>query len=121
MFLGAIEYPSPKSNLASALQSNQLVYHHKGKPCKYFLTLKANKVCDYTISVLTVDSSIHRLQMGKQNILRLNSGIVEYFSFEHYNNEPFRIISVMKYGDIQLHLNQSYLQVDRKAFTKDEL
>ena len=121
MFLGALEYPSPKNNIAKALQSNELVFKHQGEPRKYFLTVKARTVCDYTISVLTVDSSIHRLQMGKQNIVRLKKGAVEYFSFEHFNGEPFRIISVMKYGDIQLHLNQSGIAVDRKAFTKEEL
>lgn len=80
MYLGAIEYPGPQANLATS-HGNELIYRHDGGERRYYLTVTAKATCDYTISALTLDSSIHRLQTGKQNILKFTKGFIQYFSF----------------------------------------
>jgi hypothetical protein len=36
--------------------------------------------------VLQIDSSVHRLERGKQNMLKLLKGEVRYFTFEQYTD-----------------------------------
>jgi hypothetical protein len=83
--------------------------------------VEAVKTCDYSLSVLTIDSSIHNIKRGKQNLIKFPQGVVKYFSLDHYTNEPFKIISLTKYGEINIYINQSTLSVNRKSFTTSEL
>ena len=71
--------------------------------------------------MLSVDSSIHSLKRGKQNMIRFPAGVVKYFFLEHYTAEPFRVLTLTKYGEIRMYLNQSSLSVDRKSFTTAEI
>jgi len=50
-------------------------------------------------------------------LIKLAKGKVKYFSFEHPSAEPFKIVTLAKYGEVKLYINQSFLQVNRKAFT----
>ena len=61
MYLSVIENPGPKNNLEKAYQANELLYTHKGPAIRYYLAIEAVETCDYAISVMQVDSSIHRL------------------------------------------------------------
>jgi hypothetical protein len=83
--------------------------------------VESTNICDYSISAFTVDSSIHRLERGKQNLVRLYKKEVKYFTFENNSPEPFKILSLSKYGDVQLYLNKSDLEINRKNFRFDEL
>jgi hypothetical protein len=71
---------------------------HFGGERKYSVAVEATKTCDYSISVLTVDSSIHNLKRGKQMLVKLPKGVTKYFSIDHYTNEEFKVITLLKYG-----------------------
>ena len=74
IFLSMTENPGPKNKIASVYEANELIYPHSGGQAKYFIGVQATRTCDYAISVLQVDSSIHRLERGKQNMLKLLKG-----------------------------------------------
>jgi hypothetical protein len=81
MYLSLIENPGPKNNIANVFQGNELLYTHNGPEARYFLAVEAVTTCDYALSVLQLDSSIHRLERGKQNMLKLSKGQIRYFTF----------------------------------------
>lgn len=86
MYLSVMENPGPRNEIAKQYQSNELIYIHRGPAIKYFLAVEAVKTCDYALSVLQIDSSIHRLERGKQNMLKLLKGETRFFTFEQYTN-----------------------------------
>lgn len=47
-----------------------------------------------------------KLERGKQNPLKLVKDSIKYFVFDSYN-EPFRIITMAKYGEVKFYLNRS--------------
>lgn len=61
MYLSLTENPGPKQHIAKVLEANELIYNHEGPYTKYFLAVEATSTCEYALSVLQVDSSIHRL------------------------------------------------------------
>ena len=121
LYLSILENPGPNNNLLKVFGSNELIYQHNGPAIKYFLGVEATKSCDYAVSVLQLDSSIHRLERGRQNMLKLLKGEVRYFTFEQYSDQPFKIISISKFGDIKLYLNQSSKTPNKKTWTLEEL
>lgn len=58
-----------------------MIFNHLAGERKYYLSVEAVKTCDYSLSFLTIDSSINNLKRGKQNMLKLTKGVVKYFSF----------------------------------------
>lgn len=121
MYLSLLESPGPSSHIAKSNGANELIFRHAAGERKYYLSVEATKVCDYSISVLSVDSSIHNLKRGKQNMIRFPEGVVKYFFMDHYTNEPFKIITLTKYGEIRMYLNQSSINVNKKSFTTSEI
>jgi hypothetical protein len=121
MYLSLLENPGPSSHVAKTTGENELIFRHSAGERKYYLSVEAVKTCDYSLSVLTIDSSIHNLKRGKQNLIKFPTGVVKYFSLDHYTNEPFKILSLAKYGEINIYINQSGLSVNRKSFTTEEL
>ncbi len=88
----------PAAHIAKSVGENELIFRHNGGEKRYYLAVEAVKTCDYSLSVLTIDSSIHNLKRGKQNLIKFPAGVVKYFSLEHSTNEPFKILSLAKYG-----------------------
>ena len=121
MYLSLLENPGPSSHIAKSSGANELIFRHAAGEKKYYLSVEATKVCDYSISVLSVDSSIHSLKRGKQNMIRFPAGVVKYFFMEHYTSEPFKIVTLTKYGEIRMYLNQSSITVNKKSFTTAEI
>lgn len=98
MYLSLLENPGPTSHIAKTQGENELIFRHPAGEKRYYLSVEATKTCDYSLSVLTVDSSIHNLKRGKQNLIKFPAGVVKYFTLDHYTNEPFKILSLAKYG-----------------------
>jgi hypothetical protein len=84
------------------------------------LTVEATKVCEYSLAVVTSDSSIFKIERGKHYLVRLLKGSVQYFFFEN-GNEPFKIFAMNKFGDVKFYLKRSDTQMNRRSFTSEEL
>ena len=54
-------------------------------------------------------------------MLKLKKGEFRYFTFEHYTNEPFKIISLARFGEVKLYLNVSSEGPNKKTWTVNEL
>ncbi len=54
-------------------------------------------------------------------MLKLLKGEIRYFTFEQYTDEPFKILSLSRFGEVRLHLNKSGIAIDKRTFTTDEL
>ena len=58
------------------------------------------------------------LEKGKQNLLKLHKDQKKYFAFQKDNDEPFKIISISKFGDVKMYLNISSLNIQKKEFSE---
>lgn len=54
-------------------------------------------------------------------MLKLAKGQIRYFTFEQYTDEPFKIISLSKFGEVRLYLNISTQAPNKKTWTTSEL
>lgn len=82
MFLSGSENPGPNNHIAAAYETNELIFNHRSDSIfMYFLAIQAVERCDFALSVLQLDSSIHRLERGKQNMLKLIKGEKRFFTF----------------------------------------
>jgi hypothetical protein len=71
IYLGLEAPPGPKYSIAKVLGGNELIYTHHENEMKYYIAVEATKLCDYSISARIVDSSLHKITRGKQNLLKL--------------------------------------------------
>lgn len=97
-----------------------MIYKHPGGRKNYFLTVQSKKVCEYSLAVVTSDSSIFKIERGKHYLIRLIKGNVQYFFFEN-GNEAFKIFAMNKFGDVKFYLKRSSTQITKRSFTSEEL
>ncbi len=61
--------------------------------------------CGYSISISCTKTHITHLERGKLGYLKLQQGEVKYFMFHRLSSNPFKILSIHVYGEIDFYMN----------------
>jgi hypothetical protein len=69
----------------------------------------ARENCAYSIgaNLAVGERNLFKLERGILSHLSLKEGEVKYFTFKHLSESPFKILSLHKYGRVEMYLNQT--------------
>jgi hypothetical protein len=87
----------------------QIILDVSANTKSYYITVRARKSCAYTLTAA--------LTQGKTHIVKLERGVLGYcnlaenetklYTFKHLSDQPFKIISLHKYGHVEFYLNKT--------------
>ena len=106
IFLSDADYPDEKNFIVKE-DGNQLVFKDVQPKENYYISLQALEDCPYSVTVSNTRVHIQKLKRGFSSQLSLKAGEVKYFIVEHIEIKEFRILSIIKYGETHIYMNQT--------------